>query len=126
MLLLSCAPPVLSSIRCSVPLLRQLCMHLTVVTTLSLALLPSFLQVVFTIHNMNYGQKKIAEAACYSQKITTVSPTYAFEVGGHPALAGNTHKFMGILNGIDPELWDPQGEWGQGRPLGDHFGRNQN
>lgn len=46
------------------------------------------LQVVFTIHNMNYGQKKITEAAYYCQKFTTVSPTYAFEVGGHPAIAG--------------------------------------
>ena len=53
---------------------------------------PGALQVVFTIHNMNYGQKKIAEASCYSQKFTTVSPTYAYEVGGHAALAGNTHK----------------------------------
>lgn len=41
------------------------------------------LQVVFTIHNMNYGQKKISEAAYYCQKFTTVSPTYAFEVGLH-------------------------------------------
>ncbi|GBF95473.1 glycosyltransferase [Raphidocelis subcapitata] len=63
--------------------------------------------VVFTIHNMNYGQRKIGEAAYYSQKFTTVSPTYAAEVGGHPAIAGHGHKFMGILNGIDPELWDP-------------------
>lgn len=46
------------------------------------------LQVVFTIHNMNYGQKKITEAAEWSQKFTTVSPTYAFEIGGHPAIAG--------------------------------------
>ena len=46
------------------------------------------LQVVFTIHNMNYGQKKISEAAYYCQKFTTVSATYAFEVGGHPAIAG--------------------------------------
>lgn len=45
-------------------------------------------QVVFTIHNMNYGQKKISEAAQYCQKYTTVSPTYAFEIGGHPAIAG--------------------------------------
>lgn len=37
-------------------------------------------RVVFTIHNLNYGQKKIAEAAEYCQRFTTVSPTYAFEV----------------------------------------------
>jgi hypothetical protein len=29
-------------------------------------------KVVFTIHNLNYGQKKLAEAAQYSQKFTTV------------------------------------------------------
>lgn len=46
------------------------------------------IQVVFTIHNMNYGQKKIAEAAAFCQSFTTVSPTYAFEVGSHPAIAG--------------------------------------
>jgi hypothetical protein len=44
--------------------------------------------VVFTIHNMNYGQKKIAEAAQFCNRFTTVSPTYAFEVGSHPAIAG--------------------------------------
>eukprot|EP00775_Hariotina_reticulata_P004294 gene4294-4546_t len=64
-------------------------------------------KVVFTIHNMQYGQKKIAEAASYCQKFTTVSPTYAFEVGSHPAVATNAFKFMGIRNGIDTELWSP-------------------
>jgi hypothetical protein len=38
-------------------------------------------KVIFTIHNLNYGQKRIAEAADYCQKFTTVSPTYAFETG---------------------------------------------
>ena len=37
--------------------------------------------MVFTIHNLQYGQKKISEAAYFSQKFTTVSPTYAFEIG---------------------------------------------
>lgn len=46
----------------------------------SSSLLYVWMQIVFTIHNMNYGQKKIAEAAYYCQKFTTVSPTYAFEV----------------------------------------------
>lgn len=56
-------------------------------------------QVVFTIHNMNYGQKKISEAAQYCQKYTTVSPTYAFEIGGHPAIAGaaSCHQHTGLL-----------------------------
>ena len=38
-------------------------------------------KVVFTIHNLNYGQRKISEAAYYCQKFTTVSPTYAYETG---------------------------------------------
>ncbi|GLC71233.1 hypothetical protein PLESTF_001092900 [Pleodorina starrii] len=65
-------------------------------------------RVVFTIHNLNYGQKKIGEAAHSCQKFTTVSPTYAFEVGGHPVIGPHGHKFMGIRNGIDPELWSPE------------------
>ena len=39
-------------------------------------------RVVFTIHNLNYGKKKLSEAAYFCQKFTTVSPTYAFETGG--------------------------------------------
>lgn len=38
-------------------------------------------KVVFTIHNLNYGQKKLSEAAFFCQRFTTVSPTYAFETG---------------------------------------------
>jgi starch synthase len=53
---------------------------------------------VFTIHNMNYGQKKIGEAAYYSQKFTTVSPSYAYEVGGHPAIAAHSHKVGGTVD----------------------------
>ena len=37
---------------------------------------------MFTIHNLNYGKKKLSEAAYFCQKFTTVSPTYAFETGG--------------------------------------------
>jgi len=65
-------------------------------------------KVVFTIHNLQYGQKKIGEAAFYCQKFTTVSPTYAFEVGGNAVIASHGHKFMGIRNGIDMDLWDPE------------------
>jgi glycogen synthase len=37
---------------------------------------------VFTIHNMDFGEKKLGDAAYFSQRFTTVSPTYAWEVGG--------------------------------------------
>lgn len=37
-------------------------------------------QVVFTIHNLDFGQSYIGEAAYYCQRFTTVSPTYAMEV----------------------------------------------
>ena len=65
-------------------------------------------QVVFTIHNMNYGQSRISEAAHNCQKFTTVSPTYAFEIGGHGCVAAHNAKLRGIRNGIDPDIWDPE------------------
>jgi len=64
-------------------------------------------RVVFTIHNMDFGIKKIGEAAHNSQRFTTVSPTYAMEVSGNAAVRPHLHKFVGIRNGIDPEIWDP-------------------
>lgn len=36
-----------------------------------------------------------------------VSPTYAQEVSGNSAVAPHLYKFHGILNGIDPDIWDP-------------------
>lgn len=36
-----------------------------------------------------------------------VSPTYAAEVAGNGVIAPHLHKFHGIRNGIDPEIWDP-------------------
>ena len=49
----------------------------------------------------------------YSNKVTTVSPTYAKETldgnGGFMSkiLKANQEKFSGILNGIDYDLWNP-------------------
>lgn len=36
-------------------------------------------KVVFTIHNAEFGLDRIGLAAYYSQRFTTVSPTYACE-----------------------------------------------
>ena len=41
---------------------------------------------------------------------TTVSPTYAAEVSGHPSVAPHMNKFFGIINGIDMDIWDPQSD----------------
>ncbi|XP_062088414.1 starch synthase 3, chloroplastic/amyloplastic isoform X2 [Humulus lupulus] len=64
-------------------------------------------RVVFTIHNLEFGAHAIAKAVAKSDKATTVSPTYAKEIAGNPAIAPNLYKFHGILNGIDPDIWDP-------------------
>lgn len=50
----------------------------------------------------------------FSNIVTTVSPTYAEEVQGseggkglQSTLVAHSKKFVGILNGIDTEAWDP-------------------
>ncbi|XP_073025764.1 starch synthase 3, chloroplastic/amyloplastic isoform X1 [Primulina eburnea] len=64
-------------------------------------------RVVFTIHNLEFGAQLIAKAMEFSDKATTVSPTYAREISRHPSIAPHVFKFHGILNGIDPDIWDP-------------------
>ncbi|KAK7264474.1 hypothetical protein RJT34_32083 [Clitoria ternatea] len=64
-------------------------------------------RVVFTIHNLEYGAHFIGKAMQYADKATTVSPSYAREVAGDAAVAPHLHKFHGIINGIDPDIWDP-------------------
>jgi starch synthase len=62
-----------------------------------------------------FGQVSYLKAAIhYSDKVTTVSPTYASEVlspelgcGLDGVLQARKEHFCGILNGIDNELWDP-------------------
>jgi len=65
-------------------------------------------RVVFTIHNLDFGAAKVGAAVHHSQIATTVSPSYAGEISGHPAVAGELHKFHGVRNGIDPDIWDPE------------------
>ncbi|KAI8000822.1 hypothetical protein LOK49_LG09G01551 [Camellia lanceoleosa] len=64
-------------------------------------------RVVFTIHNLEFGAPLIGKAMAYSDKATTVSHTYSKEVSGNTAIAPHLYKFHGILNGIDPDMWDP-------------------
>ena len=42
------------------------------------------------------------------QVATTVSPSYAGEVAGHPAVASQLGKFHGVVNGIDVDIWNPE------------------
>ena len=64
-------------------------------------------RVVFTIHNLNYGADLIKEAMTYSQASTTVSRTYREEIADHASIVDNLPKFHGVVNGIDPDIWDP-------------------
>ncbi|GFS29925.1 starch synthase 3 [Actinidia rufa] len=64
-------------------------------------------RVVFTIHNLEFGADFIRKAMTYADKATTVSHTYSKEVSGNPVIAPHLYKFHGILNGIDPDIWDP-------------------
>jgi glycogen synthase len=67
-------------------------------------------RIVFSIHTMHYGERLIAEAVRYSQRVTTVSRTYAQEILGHGAIAPYRDKFRGVVNGIDPDIWDPNND----------------
>ncbi|KAK8468909.1 hypothetical protein PHAVU_006G149680 [Phaseolus vulgaris] len=64
-------------------------------------------RLVFTIHNLEFGAHFIGKAMQYADKATTVSPTYSREIAGNPVIAPHLHKFHGIINGIDPDIWDP-------------------
>ncbi|XP_020109213.1 starch synthase 3, chloroplastic/amyloplastic isoform X2 [Ananas comosus] len=64
-------------------------------------------RVVFTIHNLEFGIHQIGRAMQAADMATTVSHTYSREVSGNPAISPHLYKFHGILNGIDPDIWDP-------------------
>lgn len=105
-----------------------------------LGLLESPPPAVLTIHNLAYqgttdggwldvlrrrpeafewygGFNPLTGAIALSDKVVTVSPTFATEVlrpetgfGVHGALAARGDDFVGILNGIDTVVWDSAGD----------------
>ena len=107
-----------------------------------LKLIPDAPASVYTIHNLSYsgvfsheefthlqlpnewwsadaaeffGNFSMLKAGIvFSDKVTTVSPTYAEEIqtpgfgyGFDGVLRAHHHKLRGILNGIDPDIWNP-------------------
>lgn len=71
---------------------------------------------VFTIDGLEYwGQASWLKAGItFSDLVTTVSPRYAREIltpafgfGFDGILAARRDRFVGILNGIDQDVWDP-------------------
>ena len=62
-----------------------------------------------------YGHLSFLKAGLFfADRITTVSPTYAREIQTHAHGAGldgllraRTHNVTGILNGVDPAVWNP-------------------
>jgi starch synthase len=70
----------------------------------------------FGIHGVEFhGQVSFMKAGLqYADRLTTVSPTYAHEIQGHEQGCGldgllRTRRdvLSGILNGVDPEVWNP-------------------
>ena len=63
-----------------------------------------------------YGQVSFMKAGLfYADRLTTVSPTYAREIqtpafgcGLDGLLRTRADVLTGILNGVDPQVWDPR------------------
>ena len=66
--------------------------------------------MIFTIHNLHYGQALIADAMNNCAIATTVSRTYAKEIAHEGCVNPNLHKLHGVVNGIDPDIWDPRND----------------
>ena len=62
---------------------------------------------VFTIHNLEFRADLIARACASAAVATTVSPSYASEIAGHPSVAPHLSKLVGVRNGIDASAWNP-------------------
>jgi starch synthase len=88
-----------------------------------LALPPEF----FAIDGVEfYGFVSFIKAGLfYADRLTTVSPTYAREIqtptfgcGLDGLLRSRSSDLTGILNGVDPQVWDPRSDPNLPRPYG--------
>ncbi|XP_026399811.1 probable starch synthase 4, chloroplastic/amyloplastic isoform X2 [Papaver somniferum] len=68
-------------------------------------------------HSAHDRVNPVKGAVVFSNIVTTVSPTYAQEVrsveggrGLHSTINSHSKKFVGILNGIDTDAWDPSSD----------------
>lgn len=70
----------------------------------------------FNVNGLEFfGQLSLLKAGLFfSDKLTTVSPTYAKEIQGEEQgcglsglLGSRSQDLIGILNGVDPEVWNP-------------------
>lgn len=78
-----------------------------------------FFDADFTADKFEYwgGISFLKAGIVFADKATTVSPTYAKELlngknsfGMEGILKGKASDFMGIINGIDGDIWDPQSD----------------
>ncbi len=73
-----------------------------------------------------YGQVSFLKAGLFfADRLTTVSPTYAREIqtpdfgwGLDGLLRSRAADLTGILNGVDPQIWDPQHDPNLPQPFG--------
>jgi starch synthase len=88
-----------------------------------LALPPAF----FAIDGVEFhGQVSFLKAGLYyADRLTTVSPTYAREIqtpafgcGFEGLLRARAGVLSGILNGVDPQVWDPRHDGALPQPYG--------
>ncbi|MGC2853861.1 glycogen synthase GlgA [Novispirillum sp. DQ9] len=86
-------------------------------------------QHAFSIHGLEFNGlvSTLKAGLYYSDRLTTVSPTYAWEIttpeGGRGLdglLSGRARAghFTGILNGVDYDLWDPRHDGDLAMPYG--------
>ncbi len=73
-------------------------------------------ETLYTIHGLEFwgDWSSLKGGIVFADEITTVSPTYAVEITTPEfgcdldgVLREHSQKLTGILNGIDPALWDP-------------------